>query len=142
MLPSGKTKVKVQGYMLYYYYVVLLSLRRLKEMCRKKNIERKRNVSDNGLREIVSNELSTPVIKVGYRQMTEAVSAKYNVNISKNDIVLKVLKELNPSDVQDRWRKLITRRLYYTNGPADCLLVCLFNLFNVGVIIYKVWNIQ
>ena len=36
-----------------------LSLRRLKEMCRKKKIDRKRNISDNELREILSNELST-----------------------------------------------------------------------------------
>ena len=45
-----------------------LSLRRLKEMCRKKKIDRKRNIGDNELREIVSNELSTSLIKVGYRQ--------------------------------------------------------------------------
>ena len=50
--------------------------------------------------------------------MTETVSVKYNVNISKSD-VRKVLKELNPSDVQDRRRKLITLRIYDTNGPAD-----------------------
>ena len=85
-------------------------------MCRKKKADRKRTVSDYELREIVSNELSTSLIKVGYRQMTETV--KYNVNISKNN-VRKVLKELNPSDVQDSWRKLITRRVYGTNGPAD-----------------------
>ena len=49
-------------------------------MCRKKKIDRKRNVSDNELREIVSNKLSTSLIKVGYRQMTETISVKYNVN--------------------------------------------------------------
>ena len=95
-----------------------LSLRRLKEMCRKKKINRKRNVSDYELREIVSNELNTSFIKVGYRQMTETVSVKYNVNISKND-VRKVLKELNTSDVQGRWRKLITHLIYDTNWAAD-----------------------
>ena len=69
----------------------------------------------------VSNELSTLLIKVGYRQMTEmteTITVKYNINVSKND-VLKVLKELNPSDVQDRWRKLITCRIYDTNRLAD-----------------------
>ena len=50
--------------------------------------------------------------------MTETNSVKYNINVSKND-VLKVLKELNPSDVQDKWRKFITRRIYDTNRPAD-----------------------
>ena len=50
--------------------------------------------------------------------MTETISVKYNVNISKND-VRKVLKDLNPRGVQDRWRKLITRRIYDPNGPAD-----------------------
>ena len=50
--------------------------------------------------------------------MTETISVKYNVNVSKND-VRKVLKELNPSDVQDRWRNLIARRIYDTNGPAE-----------------------
>ena len=50
--------------------------------------------------------------------MTETISVKYNINVSKKD-ASKVLKELNPSDVQDRWRKLITRRIYDTNGLAD-----------------------
>ena len=50
--------------------------------------------------------------------MTVTISVKYNVNISKND-VRKILKELNPSDAQDSWRKLITRRIYDNNGPAD-----------------------
>ena len=50
--------------------------------------------------------------------MTVTISVKYNVNISKND-VRKIIKELNPSDVQDSWRKLITRRIYDNNGPAD-----------------------
>ena len=49
--------------------------------------------------------------------MTETISVKYNINVSKKD-ASKVLKELNPSDVQDRWRKLITRRIYDTNGLA------------------------
>ena len=58
------------------------------------------------------------MIKVGYRQMPETITVKYNINSSKKD-VRKVLKELNPIDVQDRWRKLITRRIYDANGPAD-----------------------
>ena len=73
---------------------------------------RKRNVSDNELREIVSNELSTSLIKVGYRQMTETITVKYNINVSKND-VRKVLKELNPSDVQDRWKAYYTSYIRY-----------------------------
>ena len=106
--------------MSYYYSTTRYSLifERAKRKKRKKKVDRKRNASDTELREIVSNELSTSLIKVGYRQMTETISVKYNVNISKND-VCKVFKELNPSDVQDRWRKLITRRIYDTNGPAD-----------------------
>ena len=59
-----------------------LSLKMLKGMCRKKRIYRKRNASDNELREIVSN-LGTSLIKVGHRQMTEKISVNYNVNISK-----------------------------------------------------------
>ena len=73
---------------------------------------RKRNVSDNELREIVSNELSTSLIKVGYRQMTETITVKYNINVSKND-VRKVLKELNPRDVQDRWKAYYTSYIRY-----------------------------
>ena len=66
----------------------------------------------------VSNELNMLLIKVGYRQVTETITVKYNINVSKDD-VLKVLKELNPSDVQDRWRKLITCCIYDTNRLAD-----------------------
>ena len=96
-----------------------LSLRRLKEICRTKKVDRKRNVSDNELREIVSNELSTSLIKVGYRQMTETISVKYNVNISKNDVG-KILKELNPSDAQDRCRESSLHVVYMI--PTDQLM--------------------
>ena len=73
-------------------------------MCRKKKIDRKRNVSDNELRE--------SLIKV------DIISVKYNVNVSKIN-VRKALKELNPSNIQVRRRKLITCSIYDTKGPTD-----------------------
>ena len=30
-----------------------------------------------------------------------------------------ILKILNPTAVENRWRKLITRRIYETSGPGD-----------------------
>ena len=84
----------------------------------------------------VSNELSTLLIKVGYRQMTEmteTITVKYNINVSKND-VLKVLKELNPSDVKTGGESLL--HVVYMI-PTDWLmcttLMAMINLKGAGL---------
>ena len=55
---------------------------------------------------------------IGYRQMTEIISLKYGVNISKEN-VRKALVDIDPEGVSMRKKKTIKRRTYETNGPFD-----------------------
>ena len=55
---------------------------------------------------------------IGYRQMTEIISLKYGVNISKEH-VRKRLFDIGLEGVSMRKKKTIKRRTYETNGPFD-----------------------
>ena len=50
--------------------------------------------------------------------MTEIISLKYGVNISKEH-VRKALVDIDPEGVSMRKKKTIKRRTYETNGPFD-----------------------
>ena len=50
--------------------------------------------------------------------MTEIISLKYGVNISKEHM-RKALVDINPEGVSMREKKTIKRRTYETNGPFD-----------------------
>ena len=64
----------------------MLSPRQLKEICRIEKLTRKPEVSYYILRELMLNELSTSRSCLGYRQMTEFINMKYNLNVSKNKV--------------------------------------------------------
>ena len=54
---------------------------------------------------------------VGYRQMTEYITLKYNIWVSKQD-VRKAIKEID-LEGGDRWRRKVThRRMYESLGPG------------------------
>ena len=55
---------------------------------------------------------------IGYRQMTEIISLKYGVNISKEH-VRKTLADIDPEGVSMHKKKTIKLRTYETNGPFD-----------------------
>ena len=55
---------------------------------------------------------------IGYRKMTEIISLKYGVNISKEH-VRKRLFDIGLEGVSMRKKKTIKRRTYETNGPFD-----------------------
>lgn len=50
--------------------------------------------------------------------MTEFINVKYNLNITKNKIRLR-LREMDPERVGEGWVKVNKRRIYETDGPAD-----------------------
>ena len=90
----------------------------LKQICKLEGLTRRRNVTEDQLYDIIVNELGTSLHTVGYRQMTENVCIKYNINVSKED-VRKAVKIVNPEGVEERKRNSIKRRLYRAKGPAD-----------------------
>ena len=52
--------------------------------------------------------------------MTELISLKFNLNVSKEDVRMTLLK-VDPIGVEIRRNKTIKRRIYQTNGPMDIL---------------------
>ena len=64
------------------------------------------------------NELGNSLHTVGYREMTENVCIKYNINVSKEDL-RKAVKVVNPVGVEERKRNIIKRRLYWAKGRTS-----------------------
>lgn len=52
--------------------------------------------------------------------MTELISLKFNLNVSKEN-VRNLLLKVDPVGVEARRNKTIKRRIYQTNGPMDIL---------------------
>ena len=76
-------------------------------------------MSTQDLQGLVRNELCTSSSSlVGFRQMTEIINSKYNLNVSKENVQLALL-EVDPQGVEDRRGKTINQRNYYTDGPGD-----------------------
>lgn len=96
----------------------LITMNMVKRICKEENLSRRRNISDSDLKDVIVNELKTSMSKVGYRQMWEQISLKYDVNVSK-ECVRKILKAVDPKGVEERRSKTIKRRIYWSNGPGD-----------------------
>ena len=75
-------------------------------------------MSTHDLQELIRNELYTSSSLVSYRQMTEIINWKYNLNVSKEAVRLALL-EVDPQGVEGPRRKTINRGNYYTDGPGD-----------------------
>ena len=95
-----------------------LTFRTFKRICATEKLTRRNFVSPPDLQELIRNELCTSSSLVGYRQMTEIINCKYNLNVPKEAVRLALL-EVDPQGVEGRRRKTITRRSYYTDGPGD-----------------------
>ena len=52
--------------------------------------------------------------------MTEFINIKYNLNVNKYKIRLRLM-EVGPEKVEERWVKVNKRRIYETDGPADII---------------------
>ena len=94
-----------------------ISVKQLKYFCQKLKLTRRRHVQDDLVKDIISNELSTSRSCLGYRQLSEFINIKYSLTVSKEQ-VRKCLKVVDPEGVKERWRKVIRRRIYETDGPG------------------------
>ena len=90
--------------------------RGITEIVRRKGLSRKRNVSISLLDEMVRSECTSSLASCGYRQMTEIISLKYDVWVSKED-VRKSLLRVDPEGVAERRARTINRREYFAAGP-------------------------
>ena len=96
----------------------VLTFRTLKRICKHKGLNRCTNVDPSLLADAINIELGSSLSLVGYRQMAENLNVKYGINTSRES-VRKILKILDPVGVENRKRKLIRRRIYISDGPAD-----------------------
>ena len=100
------------------YHDVAITHRQIKEFFKKNNLTRERNAPDDVVVEVIRLELGTSARLLGYRQMTELLSVKYGINISREN-VRNILKEVDPVGVNERKRRAIKRRVYGSDGPWD-----------------------
>ena len=68
------------------HHGVSISERRLKYICKKQGLSRKRNVNNQTLKDMVINELGTSSSLLGYRQMKEILAVMCPVSFSKEDV--------------------------------------------------------
>ena len=95
-----------------------MTVRRMKYLCNKYGLQRRKHITDSVLEHMVANELETSNALVGFRQMAELVSLKYCVRVAKERVRC-TLKRLDPEGVKERSRNVIKRRVYETFGPND-----------------------
>ena len=95
-----------------------ISVRQLKHICQKLKLTKRGYVQDDLVKDIITNELSTSRLCLGYRQLSEFINIKYNLTVSKEQI-RKCLKVVDPEGVKERWRKVKRHRIYETDGSGD-----------------------
>ena len=112
-----KLKYKEIVSIINQYHGKSLTMRTFKRLSCKYSLSRKCNVSHEELLQAIRNEICTSISQVGYRQMTEILSLKYGMNVSKEAVRLALL-EVDSEAVARRRRHTIQRRFYYTDGPG------------------------
>ena len=95
-----------------------VSVKQLKYFYQKLKLTRRRHVQDNLVKDIISNYLSTSRSCLDYRQICEFINIKYSLTASKEQ-ARKCLQVVDPESVKERWRKVIRRQNYKTDGPGD-----------------------
>ena len=99
------------------HHKIPITVRKVKYICNKQKLQRT-TVDNNLLKECILNEIQTSRSCVGYRQMSEIISLKYGINVSREKVRL-ALKALDPEGVAERGRTVIKRRIYETKGPHE-----------------------
>ena len=85
--------------------------RRLRYICQKHGVSRKRNVNNKTFQETLVNILGISSSVLGYRLLTEMLAVRYGVNISKEN-VRKTLRKIDLDGVAMWIKKIIKGRIY------------------------------
>lgn len=94
-----------------------MSLRTLKNRLREAGLFRRRNYSPLcEVRRAIMSELDGPEILFGYRTMWQVLLQKHRLRV-KRDIVMRLLRQLNPQQTALRRRRRFTQRTYHSMGP-------------------------
>ena len=114
---SPRLKYEEISFIITEHHKIPLTIDRLKKAVSKLGLKRRKSPVDDGiLDDIVSNEVSTSLSLIGYRQMKHVISRKYNIDISYERVRQSLLR-IDPEGVDLRSRNVIRRRIYFSNGP-------------------------
>lgn len=103
--------------MLSTFHNVNISLRTLKTRLKEAGLNRRLNYSPlPEVRRAILIELEGPGQLFGYRTMWQVLQQKHRLRV-KRDVVMRLLKQLNPRGTALRTRRRFTRRTYHSMGP-------------------------
>lgn len=91
------------------------SLRTLKRKLRHLGLSKEANITNMALRAVIGREITGPSANLGYRSMWGLLKTKYNIKVSR-DVVMQILKELNPDGAEERRQRSLRRRTYRSLG--------------------------
>ena len=77
------------------------------------------NITEDSLKQIISREIEGSEAAKGYRALWSSIKVSYRVNI-KRDVVMKLLRELDPNGSENRKAHLLRRMQYVSVGPNFC----------------------
>ena len=115
----------------YHYEVIVMFLRLYHNInISKRTLERKlsyygfqrrefSNVTINELKNVIESEIQGPASMRGYRGLWHSLKTNYGI-IVQRDIVMNVLKEIDPEGTNMRKARRLRRRKYVSEGPNSC----------------------
>ena len=95
-----------------------MSLRTLKRRLQVYGLKRNQNVSNEALKEIMRREVQGSSSRLGYRGMWNLLRVSYGIRTPRN-VVMRMLKELDPVATEERRSRQLKRRRYKSGGPND-----------------------
>ena len=99
------------------YHGISMNMRTLKRRLCQYELRRRNHVhSEHTVRKIIKREIEGPSSLLGYRGMWNKLRTTYNVTVPR-DMVMQILRELDPDASALRKAKKLQRRLYVSPGP-------------------------
>ena len=115
----------------YHYEVIVMFLRLYHNInISKRTLERRlnyygfrrtgfSNATINELKNVIESEIQGPASMRGYRGLWHSLKTNYGI-IVQRDIVMNVLKEIDPEGTNMRKARRLRRRKYVSEGPNSC----------------------
>ena len=93
-------------------------MRTLKRRLQVYGLKKNQNVSNEALKEIMRREVRGSISRLGYRGMSNLLLVSYRIRTPLN-VIMRMLKELDPVATKERISKQLKRRRYKSGGPND-----------------------
>ena len=108
------------GLFLRLHHSIEISIRTLKRRLQTYGLHRKiGNITEDNLKQIILIEVEGSAVAKGYRALWSSLKVSYRVNI-KRDVMMKLLRELDPNGSENRKAHRLRRRQYVSVGPNFC----------------------